>query len=221
MKLISELVQDVNVITEGAGDKKSLYIEGYFIMCEQPNRNKRIYPKAIMEREVDRYRKNYITENRAFGELNHPATPTINLDRVSHVITSLTEEGNNYVGKAKILSTPCGKIVEALISDGVRVAVSTRGMGNLEERNGVMYVKEDFYLATPADIVADPSAPIAFVKGIMEGADWVFIEGQGWVQQYVEDTRKKVDEVWKDKEKREEVMLESFKQYMDALRFNL
>ena len=174
MKLISEIVENVQVITEGKS--KDLYIEGVFLQSEMANRNKRIYPKSVMEKEVSRYMKEYVESKRAFGELGHPEGPTINLDRVSHIITSLREDGNNYIGRAKILNTPMGNIVKGLIEGGAQLGVSSRGMGTLKEKeDGINEVQNDFYLATAADIVADPSAPDAFVQGIMENKHPFFV----------------------------------------------
>lgn len=177
MLLITEQTDDVNVISESTEDgKKNVFIEGIFMQAEQQNRNGRIYEKNILFKEADRYNKEYVEKNRAMGELGHPNGPTLNLERVSHNITDLKFEGNNVVGRARILDTPYGKIVKSLINDGVKLGVSTRGMGTLEEKNGVKYVKEDFML-TAVDIVADPSAPDAFVNGIMEGKEWVWDNG--------------------------------------------
>ena len=172
MKLITEINEDLEYIIEGTGDKKSMYINGVFMMSETKNRNGRIYSKPILFNEVSRYRNEYVDKNRAFGELGHPEGPTINLERVSHMIRELKEDGNNIVGKAKIMDTPYGNIVKNLINEGAKLGVSSRGMGSLEEKGGANYVKDDFYLATAADIVADPSAPDAFVDGIMEGKEW-------------------------------------------------
>ena len=177
MKLITEINEDLEYIVEGTGDKKSMYINGVFMMSETKNRNGRIYSKPILFNEVSRYRNEYVDKNRAFGELGHPEGPTINLERVSHMIKELKEEGNNIVGKAKIMDTPYGNIVKNLINEGAKLGVSSRGMGSLEEKGGANYVKDDFYLATAADIVADPSAPDAFVDGIMEGKEWIWDNG--------------------------------------------
>ena len=180
MKLISEYndYQMSPVIIEANSEgKKEYFIEGVFMQSEIKNRNGRVYPKAIMEKEVNRYRKEFIEKDRAFGELGHPEGPTINLDKVSHMITSLEEDGNNYIGRAKILSTPNGQIVRNLIDDGAKLGVSSRGLGSLEEKGGAQYVKGDFQLATAADIVADPSAPEAFVEGIYEGVEWIMSNG--------------------------------------------
>ena len=180
MKLISEYndykVSPV-IIEQNEKGEKEYYIEGVFMQSEIKNRNGRIYPKNIMEKEVNRYRKEFIEKDRAFGELGHPEGPTINLDKVSHLIQSLTLEGKNYVGKAKILSTPNGQIVKNLIDDGAKLGVSSRGLGSLESKGNAQYVKDDFQLATAGDIVADPSAPEAFVEGIMEGVEWVYESG--------------------------------------------
>lgn len=175
MKLITELLEDVKTITEAREDgKKNVFIEGIFLQSDIVNRNGRWYPSEIMEKEVERYTNAHIKTNRALGELGHPAGPAINLDRVSHMITSLKKEGTNFIGRAKLMDTPAGNIAKGLINDGVSLGVSSRGMGTLEEKNGIRYVKEDFHLATAADIVADPSAPDAFVNGIMEGVEWVW-----------------------------------------------
>ena len=177
MKLISEEIESVDILTEEKDGKKTLYIQGPFLQAEVVNRNKRCYPLATMVNEVSRYNESFTSKGRALGELGHPDGPQINLDRVSHKIVSLTQEGNNFVGKAQILSTPMGKIAESLISEGVKLGVSSRGMGSITQRDGVNYVGEDFMLATAADIVADPSAPDAFVDGIMEGKEWVWEGG--------------------------------------------
>jgi hypothetical protein len=165
------------VIEENAKGQKEYFIEGVFMQSEIKNRNGRVYPKEIMQKEVNRYTKEFVEKDRAFGELGHPEGPTINLDKVSHLITSLEEDGNNYVGRAKILSTPNGQIVRNLIDDGAKLGVSSRGLGSLEEKGGAQYVKGDFQLATAADIVADPSAPEAFVEGIYEGVEWIMSNG--------------------------------------------
>ena len=176
MRLISEITESVKYITEANG--KELYIEGVFLQADLKNRNGRLYPGAIMEKEVKRYTTEYIDKKRAFGELGHPEGPTINLDRVSHMITQLRQEGNNYIGKAKITDTPNGNIVKSLIKEGAQLGVSSRGMGTLKaNKKGIQEVQGDFYLATAADIVADPSAPDAFVNGIMEGKEWIWNNG--------------------------------------------
>ena len=175
MKLIKEHIEEVKLIVEAKDGKgKDYYIEGVYLQSNLKNRNGRMYPKDIMEKEVKRYTNEYINKNRAYGELGHPDSPTINLDRVSHMIKSLKMEGNNWVGKAKILDTPYGKIVKALIDEGAQLGVSSRGLGSLVQKDGVNLVQDDFMLATAADIVADPSAPDAFVEGVMEGKEWVY-----------------------------------------------
>ena len=178
MKLITENINEIRVLTEEKGGVKSLFIEGPFLVAETKNRNGRLYPSQTMAKEVKRYSEEYVSKNRAFGELGHPDSPTINLDRVSHRITELRQDGNVWIGKAKILETPMGKIAKALLEGGSTLGVSSRGMGSLKEMNGVNVVQPDFYLATAADIVADPSAPGAFVQGIMEGKEWVWDNGK-------------------------------------------
>ena len=178
MKLITEEIEQVEVIVEERNGKKNLYIEGVFLQGEIRNRNGRMYPMQTLAREVGRYNENFVQKGRALGELGHPDGPTVNLDRVSHKITSLTESGNNFIGKAKILSTPMGKIASNVLGEGVKLGVSSRGVGSLNKTNeGYSVVGEDFTLATAADIVADPSAPDAFVDGIMEGKDWIWDGG--------------------------------------------
>lgn len=178
MKLITEEINKVEFIVEEVGGKKSMFIEGVFLQGNQKNRNGRVYKTDTLAREVGRYTEQYIANGRALGELGHPDGPTVNLDRVSHKIVSLTQEGNNFIGKAKILDTPMGRIAKNLIDEGVTLGVSSRGVGSLTEtRQGYKLVGEDFMLATAADIVADPSAPDAFVQGIMEGKEWVYENG--------------------------------------------
>ena len=177
MKLITETIEDIQVITEEKGAGKDYKIRGIFLQGDIKNRNGRMYPKEILMKEVNRYNKEYVNENRAFGELGHPDGPTVNLERASHMITSLKPEGNNFIGEAKILSTPMGEIVKSLMDDGAKLGVSSRGMGSLDQKNGANVVRKDFYLATAADIVADPSAPNAFVEGIMEGKEWIWNNG--------------------------------------------
>ena len=180
MKLISEFndygVQPV-IVEQNEKGEKDYFIEGIFMQSEIKNRNGRIYPKEVIQKEVKRYNKEFVQQDRAFGELGHPEGPTINLDKVSHMITKLEEDGNNFVGRAKILSTPNGQIVKNLIDDGAKLGVSSRGLGSLESKGNAQYVKDDFQLATAGDIVADPSAPEAFVNGIMEGTEWVYESG--------------------------------------------
>ena len=180
MRLISEELAEVEFITEELNEdtgKKSYKIKGVFMQSDVKNRNGRIYPQQILAKEVEKYNKNFIKEKRAFGELGHPDGPTVNLERVSHMITDLYPDGKNFIGEAKIMSTPMGEIVKNLMDEGAKLGVSSRGMGSLESRGGTNYVKDDFYLATAADIVADPSAPNAFVEGIMEGKEWVWNNG--------------------------------------------
>ena len=178
VKLISEEIQDVEYICEEKDNgKKNYKIKGVFMQADIKNRNGRVYPYEILENEVKRYNKDYVGQNRAFGELGHPEGPTVNLERASHMITSLIPDGKNFIGEAKILNTPMGNIVQSLMDEGAKLGVSSRGMGSLDQKNGANYVRNDFYLATAADIVADPSAPNAFVEGIMEGKEWVWNNG--------------------------------------------
>ena len=177
MKLISEEIQNAEYLVEETNGKKSYKIKGVFLQSDIKNRNGRIYENDILTKEVDRYSKEFIDKKRAFGELGHPDGPTVNLERVSHMITSLKPEGKNFIGEAKIMDTPYGKIVKGLIDEGAQLGVSSRGMGSLVTKNGANYVGKDFYLATAADIVADPSAPDAFVEGIMENKEWIWDNG--------------------------------------------
>ena len=178
MKLISEALEETKFIVEETKEgKKDYKIKGVFMQAEIKNRNGRVYPMEVLETEVGRYNKKFINENRAYGELGHPEGPTVNLDKVSHMVTSLKPDGKNFIGEAKVMSTPMGKIVQSIMEDGGKLAVSSRGMGSLSKKNGANYVNDDFYLATAADIVADPSAPSAFVEGIMEGKEWVWNNG--------------------------------------------
>jgi len=182
MKLIKEINETVSYLTEEKDGKKSMFIEGPFLVSEKKNRNGRLYEFNTLRKEVGRYTEEYISKNRAFGELGHPETPSINLDRVSHLIVGLREDGQQWIGKAKILETPMGTIARQLIEGGAQLGVSSRGMGSLKNVNGVNIVQDDFYLATAADIVADPSAPGAFVQGIMEGKEWMLVNGV-WTEQ--------------------------------------
>ena len=177
MKLISEEITSAEMLVEETNGKKDYKIKGVFLQSNIKNRNGRIYPKEILAKEVTRYNKEFINKKRAFGELGHPDGPTVNLERVSHMITKLYPDGDNFIGEAKVMNTPYGKIVKGLIDEGAQLGVSSRGMGSLINRGGKNYVKDDFYLATAADIVADPSAPDAFVEGIMEGKEWVWDNG--------------------------------------------
>ena len=215
MKLITEEVEKVELITEDVNGKKTLYIQGIFLQSECVNRNGRMYPFSIMEREVKRYTDNYVNKGRALGELGHPDGPTVNLDRVSHQIISLIPEGNNFKGKAKLLETPMGKIAKALINEGVTLGVSSRGVGSLRENNkGYREVGEDFMLATAADIVADPSAPDAFVTGIMEGVEWIYDASRNdWI---IERTKTKVNSLVEQK-LLEEYKLSLFNEFINSL----
>ncbi len=217
MKLITEITESVKVLTEENADgKKSLFIEGIFLQGNIPNRNGRRYNADILEKEVGRYVNENVSKGRAYGELGHPDGPSINLDRVSHIITSLVREGDNFIGKAKISSTPMGKIVEGLLSDGAQLGVSSRGMGSLKEgKDGVMEVQEDFYLATAADIVADPSAPDAFVNGIMEGKEWVW-EGGILREQIAAKTAKRINTLV-DQRALEEHKISLFNDFLNSL----
>jgi hypothetical protein len=190
MKLIREVYDTINIVTEGSlGKGKDYFIEGIFLQAELVNRNGRMYTEKVMDKEVQRYCEQYIDKNRAYGELGHPDSPSINLDRVSHMIVSLRKEGTNYIGKAKILDTPMGKIAKGLLDGGANLGVSSRALGSLKTNSeGVQIVQDDFMLSTAADIVADPSAPDAFVRGIMEGHEWVFVDGK-YVQKNIEEVR--------------------------------
>ena len=193
MKLITEEISDVKFITEGKGSKKKMYIEGVFLQGNLKNRNGRMYPVDTLAKEVSRYNESFVAKGRAVGDLGHPDGPTVNLDRVSHKIVDLHQEGNNFVGKAQLLETPMGKIAKSLLAEGVTLGVSSRGIGTLkEDRDGIKVVGEDFQLATAADIVADPSAPDAFVNGIMEGKEWVW-EGGILREQFVDQTKKRIN----------------------------
>ena len=216
MKLITEQIDDVEVIVENRNGKKSMFIEGIFLQGDIKNRNGRMYPMETLRREVTRYNEAFVESGRAVGELGHPEGPTVNLDRVSHKIVSLRESGSNYVGKAKILSTPMGKIAQNLIDEGVKLGVSSRGLGTLATNNeGVKIVSDDFTLATAADIVADPSAPDAFVQGIMEGKDWVW-DGGVVREQLARRTFKQVNTLV-DNKQLEENKLGLFQQFLSNL----
>ena len=216
MKLITEEVSRVKFIVEGKGAKKKMYIEGVFLQGEIKNRNGRMYPINTLAKEVHRYNENFVKKGRALGELGHPEGPTVNLDRVSHKITSLVQEGNNFRGKAQLLSTPMGKIAQNLIGEGVTLGVSSRGVGSLkEDLHGCKVVGEDFMLATAADIVADPSAPDAFVSGIMEGKEWIW-EGGILREQLAEKTQKRINTLV-DQRKLEEHKLNLFNDFLSNL----
>jgi len=213
MKLITEEISNVKIITEGKGASKKLYIEGVFLQGDIKNRNGRMYPMETLSREVGRYNETFVQKGRALGELGHPDGPTVNLDRVSHKITSLVREGSNFRGKAQILNTPMGKIASSLLDEGVMLGVSSRGVGSLKMTNeGHKVVGEDFMLATAADIVADPSAPDAFVQGIMEGKEWVW-EGGILREQLAERTQKRINTLV-DQRRLEEHKLELFKSFL-------
>ena len=192
MKLITEQIDAVEFLIEESGSKKTHFIEGVFLQADIKNRNNRVYSMDVLEKEVGRYAESYISKDRALGELGHPEGPTVNLDRVSHKIISLQKEGHNFIGKAKILDTPMGKIAKNLIDEGVKLGVSSRGIGSITEKNGASYVRDDFMLATAADIVADPSAPDAFVEGIMEGKEWVWNNGI-LTERYISSIKKQLD----------------------------
>ncbi len=216
MKLITEEISSVKFITEGKGSKKKLYIEGVFLQGDIKNRNGRMYPVQTLEREVGRYNENFTKKGRALGELGHPEGPTVNLDRVSHKITSLVREGNNFKGRAQILNTPMGKIASSLLDEGVQLGVSSRGIGSLrEDRTGCKVVGEDFQLATAADIVADPSAPDAFVNGIMEGKEWVW-DGGILRQELAEKTKRSINTLV-DQRRLEEHKLNLFNNFLSNL----
>ena len=216
MKLITEEVTNVNIITEMVGGKKTLHIEGVFLQGEIKNRNGRMYPIQTLANEVKRYNENFVCKGRALGELGHPDGPTVNLDRVSHKITCLTQEGNNFRGKAQILETPMGKIAKSLLESGVMLGVSSRGVGSLRMTNeGHKIVGEDFQLATAADIVADPSAPDAFVNGIMEGKEWVW-EGGILREQLAENTKRRINTLV-DQRMLEEHKLQLFNDFLSNL----
>ena len=214
MKLIKEITETVSYLVEEADGKKSLHIEGPFLVAEKKNRNGRLYEYNTMKKEVARYTEEYINKHRAFGELGHPESPSINLDRVSHMITSLREDGNTWIGRAKILDTPMGNIARSLIEGGAQLGVSSRGMGSLKNINGVNVVQPDFYLATAADIVADPSAPGAFVQGIMEGKEWMLVNGV-WTEQ---DHSQAIQQIRQASRREiEEVSLHIFENFMKKL----
>ena len=216
MKLITEEVSNVKIITEGKGSNKKLYIEGVFLQGNIKNRNGRMYPVETLAREVNRYNEAFVGKGRALGELGHPDGPTVNLDRVSHKITSLVQEGDNFRGKAQLLNTPMGKIASSLLDEGVMLGVSSRGVGSFkEDRDGCKVVGEDFMLATAADIVADPSAPDAFVSGIMEGKEWIW-DGGILREQQAAQTQKRINTLV-DQKRLEEKKLELFGDFLTNL----
>ena len=216
MKLITEEIESVEVITENVNGKKTLFIQGPFLQTEQPNRNNRVYRLPIMEREVKRYTEQYVNKGRALGELGHPDGPTVNLDRVSHKIVELVQRGNDFIGKAQILPTPMGKIAESLLDSGVTLGVSSRGIGSVRStREGYNEVGEDFMLATAADIVADPSAPDAFVQGIMEGKEWVW-DGGMLREKVARETQRRINTLV-DQRRLEEHKIELFNDFLNSL----
>ena len=216
MKLIAELHEDVSYLVEDAGNgKKSYFIEGVFLQGDLKNRNGRVYRTETLDKEVNRYNKEYVLENRAFGELGHPAGPTLNLERVSHMIKSLDRDGSNFIGRAKIMDTPYGNIVKNLMNEGAKLGVSSRGMGSLQmNKEGVMEVQDDFYLATAADIVADPSAPDAFVRGIMEGVEWIWDSGVLKAQK-LEEIKQEIKRT--PSRRLDEAKLQAFKNFLNSL----
>lgn len=216
MKLIKELNEDLQFIVEESSDtgKKSLFIEGVFLQANLKNRNGRMYPKEIMAKEVNRYVKEQVNTKRAYGELGHPDGPNINLDRVSHMIVSLREDGSNWIGRAKILDTPMGNIASSLIKEGAGLGVSSRGLGTLKEVNGINEVQDDFMLATAADIVADPSAPDAYIQGIMEGKEWIFVKGV-WQDKEIEETQKLIKKT--NSRNLSEAKVKAFEAFLDKI----
>jgi hypothetical protein len=216
MRLIREQVSETKIIVEEKlGKSKQYFIEGIFLQSELQNRNGRMYPEATMDKEVGRYIKEYVEMNRAYGELGHPDTPSINLDRVSHLIVDLRKEGTNYIGKAKILETPMGNIARGLLDGGANLGVSSRALGSLKEnKDGVQIVQDDFMLSTAADIVADPSAPDAFVRGIMEGKEWVYVDGK-FVERHIEETKRIIQKT--SSKHLNEQMLREFKKFLMKL----
>lgn len=217
MKLISELTEEVKYLIEQKEDKKEFFIEGIFLQGNLQNRNGRLYRTETLDREVDRYNREYVQRNRAYGELGHPSGPTINLERVSHMVKSLQREGDNFIGKAKIMDTPYGNIVKNLMMEGAQLGVSSRGMGSIKEgKTGVMEVQDDFFLATAADIVADPSAPDAFVQGIMEGVDWVWDNGILKAQK-IEEMKRELDRAARAHEDLQEARIRVFESFFKQL----
>lgn len=214
MRLIKELNEQVQYIAEEKDGKKTLYIEGVFLQSNLTNRNGRVYPKEVMQKEVARYHAEQIDKKRALGELGHPDGPSLNLDRVSHMIVSLKEDGDNWIGKAKILDTPMGKIAQNLIEAGAQLGVSSRGLGSIKEKNGINEVQDDFMLATAADIVADPSAPDAYVEGIMESREWVMVDGI-WTAREMEQAQSIIRKA--SSRELEEAKMHVFSSFLDKL----
>lgn len=217
MKLIKEVFEQTSYfVEEKLGKGKEYFIEGIFLQSELVNRNGRMYTESVMDKEVNRYMENYVAKNRAYGELGHPDTPSINLERVSHMIVGLRKEGTNYVGKAKIMDTPMGKIAKGLLDGGAQLGVSSRALGSLKmNKEGVQVVQDDFMLSTAADIVADPSAPDAFVKGIMESAEWVFVDGR-FEQRQIEQTKKIIQAV--PSKKLTEASIHAFQNFLNSIK---
>lgn len=217
MRLIREVFEQTNTIVESKlGKGKEYFIEGIFLQSELKNRNGRMYPESVMDNEVGRYIKESVEKNRAYGELGHPDTPSINLDRVSHMIVSLRKEGTNYIGKAKILETPMGQIARGLLDGGANLGVSSRALGSLQTNNeGVQVVQDDFMLSTAADIVADPSAPDAFVRGIMESKEWVFVDGK-FVEQHIEEAQRSIRKA--SSKNLEEAKIIAFQKFLSKIR---
>jgi hypothetical protein len=217
MRLIREVFEQTNTIVESKlGKGKEYFIEGIFLQSELKNRNGRMYPESVMDNEVGRYIKESVEKNRAYGELGHPDTPSINLDRVSHMIVSLRKEGTNYIGKAKILETPMGQIARGLLDGGANLGVSSRALGSLQTNNeGVQIVQDDFMLSTAADIVADPSAPDAFVRGIMESKEWVFVDGK-FVEQHIEEAQRSIRKA--SSKNLEEAKIIAFQKFLSKIR---
>ena len=216
MKLLQEVVEEVNVITEQNQEtgKKDYFIEGIFMQAERPNRNRRQYKFATLEREMNRYNEEYIKQNRAYGELGHPPTPHINMERVSHMIKELRADKHDFYGKAKIIDTPYGNIVKTFLDEGARLGVSTRGAGNIRVVNGIQLVQDDFHLATAADIVADPSAYDAFVQGIKENKEWLFVEGR-FIEMDIDETRSIIDRT--PQAQLEKVCTQLFEEFLNKL----
>lgn len=217
MKLIKEVYEQTNyIVEEKLGKGKEYFIEGIFLQSDCKNRNGRMYPESVMDKEVSRYVESYVNKNRAYGELGHPDTPSINLDRVSHIITNLRKEGTNYVGKAKILDTPMGKIAKGLLDGGAQLGVSSRALGSLKmNKEGVQVVQDDFMLSTAADIVADPSAPDAFVRGIMESCEWIFVDGH-FEQRQIEQTKKIIQSA--PSKRLTEASIQEFQKFLNSIK---
>jgi len=214
MKLICEVNESIEILTEEKNGQKSYFIEGTFLQGDIKNRNGRVYEFKMLKDKVEQYRKEFVEQKRAFGELGHPEGPTINLERVSHMIMELAPDGKNFYGKAKIMDTPYGKIVKNLMDEGAKLGVSSRGVGSLEEKNGANYVKDDFRISTAADIVADPSAPEAFVRGVMEGREWIYQNGL-LVAKEIDEIKQSIRKA--SSRKLEEQMVNAFKRFIDKL----